>query len=197
MTHRKGHAVAVPDDPAYLSLVADLLDHPVVQQMAQYPQHGTTNCLEHCIHVSYLSYLFCRKHRLNARAAARAGLLHDLFLYDWHTYRPQRGELLHGFEHPKKALANAQRYFVLCDVERDCILRHMFPLTLTPPKYREGLVLMWMDKYCSLAETLRRSVLDRYPCQERRLERRLVWTQAALSQAGPETHTILLECDWK
>ena len=172
-------ALSVPDDPAYLCLVEDLLDHPAVREMARYPQHGSTSCLEHCVHVSYLSYLFCAKHGLNTRAAARAGLLHDLFLYDWHTYRPGKGERLHGFEHPRKALENAQRYFSLCPVERDCILRHMFPLTLTPPKYREGYVLMWMDKYCSLMETLRRPVLARYARQERRLERGMALAEAA------------------
>ena len=46
MTHRKGHAVAVPDDPAYLSLVADLLDHPVVQQMAL---HGADLCCQSAV----------------------------------------------------------------------------------------------------------------------------------------------------
>ena len=172
-------ALSVPDDPAYLCLVEDLLDHPAVREMARYPQHGSTSCLEHCVHVSYLSYLFCAKHGLNTRAAARAGLLHDLFLYDWHTYRPGKGERLHGFEHPRKALENAQRYFSLCPVERDCILRHMFPLTLTPPKYREGYVLMWIDKYCSLMETFRRPVMARYALQERRLERGM-----ALAEAG-------------
>ena len=172
-------ALSVPDDPAYLCLVEDLLDHPAVREMARYPQHGSTSCLEHCVHVSYLSYLFCAKHGLNTRAAARAGLLHDLFLYYWHTYRPGKGERPHGFEHPRKALENAQRYFSLCPVERDCILRHMFPLTLTPPKYREGYVLMWIDKYCSLMETFRRPVMARYALQERRLERRFTLAEAA------------------
>ncbi len=171
--------LAVPDDSEYLCLVADLLDHPAVREMARYPQHGTTTCLEHCISVSYLSYLFCTKHGLNARCAARAGLLHDLFLYDWHTYRPRKGERLHGFEHPRKALANAEQYFSLCPVERDCILRHMFPLTLTPPRYKEGFVLMWMDKYCSLMETFRRPVMARYALQERRLERHFALAEAA------------------
>lgn len=181
MTHlKKGKVdtVAVPNDPEYLALVEDLLSHPKVQEMSLYPQHGVTNCLEHCVHVSYLSYLFCTKHGLNARSAARAGLLHDLFLYDWHTYRPQKGERLHGFEHPRKALEQAAQYFSLCPVERDCILRHMFPLTLTPPKYKEGFVLMWMDKYCSLMETLRRPVMARYARQERRLERGMALAEA-------------------
>lgn len=96
-----GH-VAVPKDEEYLALVRDILENEQVRSMDGYFQHGHTTCLRHSIHVSYLSYLFCKKHGLDARAAARGGLLHDLFLYDWHFYRRRKGERLHGFEHPKK-----------------------------------------------------------------------------------------------
>ena len=90
--------VSVPHDPEYLALVADILEHPDVLSMEQYTQHGETTCLRHSLNVSYLSYLYCRDHGLDVRAVARGGLLHDLFLYDWHLYRRQPGERLHGFE---------------------------------------------------------------------------------------------------
>ena len=185
------NAIWVPDDPGYLCLVSDILSHPKFKEMEQYIQHGTTTCLEHCVNVSYLSYLFCKKHGLNARCAARGGLLHDLFLYDWHFYRPRKGERLHGFQHPLKALENAEKAFTLCDMERDIILRHMFPLTLTPPKYRESFVIVWFDKYCSLMETFRRPVMDLYERQERRLKRRMDLVDAAQQPlVEPETHSV-------
>ena len=31
-------ALSVPDDPTYLCLVEDLLDHPAVREMARYPR---------------------------------------------------------------------------------------------------------------------------------------------------------------
>ena len=74
--------VAVPQDEEYLALVRDILENEQVRSMDGYFQHGRTTCLRHSINVSYLSYLFCKKHGLDARAAARGGLLHDLFLYD-------------------------------------------------------------------------------------------------------------------
>lgn len=184
-------AIAVPDDPAYLALVEDILSNPTVAQMQQYIQHGTTSCMEHCVNVSYLSYLFCRKHGLNARCAARGGLLHDLFLYDWHLYRRRRGERMHGFQHPLKALENAERTFSLCDMERNIILRHMFPLTVTPPKYREAYVVVWFDKYCSLMETLRRPVMELYERQERRLKSGLDLADAVRQPLrNPRKHSI-------
>ena len=87
-------------------------------------------------------------------------MLHDLFLYDWHCYRRQKGERLHGFEHPRKALANAEKFFALTPMECDIILRHMWPLTLTPPSTRESYVVVMFDKYVSLLETLHCSVLQ-------------------------------------
>ena len=182
-------SIDVPDDPTYLALVQDILEHPTVAKMQAYIQHGTTTCMEHCVNVSYLSFLFCQKHGLNARCVARAGLLHDLFLYDWHFYRRQKGERLHGFQHPLKALENAERAFSLCDMERNIILRHMWPLTLTPPKYREAFVVVWFDKYCSLMETFRLPVMTLYARQERRLETGLLLADSAQASLVPREHT--------
>lgn len=152
--------IAVPDDREYLLLVQDILENPTVGLMKNYMQHGDTTCLAHCVNVSYLSYLYCRRHGLNARSAARAGLLHDLFLYDWHLRPRQKGERLHGFEHPRKALANAEAAFTLSEMEKNIILRHMFPLTVTPPRYAEAYVVVCYDKYCSLKETFRQPVME-------------------------------------
>jgi uncharacterized protein len=153
------HHVEVPADPAYLALVEDILANAEVRSMDKYIQHGTTSCLQHSVLVSYLSYRYCRKKGWDARAAARGGLLHDLFLYDWHHRKRQPGELLHGFEHPRKALANARRLFALTPKEEEIILRHMWPLTLVAPRCKEAFVVVMYDKYCSLKETFRRPII--------------------------------------
>ena len=97
-------SITVPRDPEYLALVQDILEHPLVRSMEAYTQHGETSCLRHSINVSYLSYLYCRDHGWQARAAARAGLLHDLFLYDWHFHAKETGNYFHGLTHPRRAL---------------------------------------------------------------------------------------------
>lgn len=149
----------LPPDSGYRNAVADLWASGPVRSMDGYPQHGETSCLLHCVRVSYLSYCRCLQRGLDARAAARAGLLHDLFLYDWHTYRRPRGVLLpHGFTHPRTALENARRFFVLTEIEEDCILRHMWPLTPVPPLTAEGMVVTGVDKWVSLLETFHRPV---------------------------------------
>ena len=66
-------SITVPRDPEYLALVQDILEHPLVRSMEAYTQHGETSCLRHSINVSYLSYLYCRDHGWQARAAGSAG----------------------------------------------------------------------------------------------------------------------------
>lgn len=139
----------------YHYLVADLLESKTVLQMRDYVHHGDTTCFQHCLNVSYYNYKVCRFFSLNERAGARAGLLHDLFLYDWHTYRRSKGERLHGFTHAKTALKNVRENFYVSDLESDMIEKHMFPLNITAlPKYRETLVIVLVDKYCGLLETV-------------------------------------------
>ncbi|GAF39678.1 HD family hydrolase [Agrilactobacillus composti DSM 18527 = JCM 14202] len=71
------------NDSEYVALVSDLLQRDEVLKLAEFTQHYYSNRLEHSIHVSYRSYLLGKKLNLNTRALARAGLLHDLFYYDW------------------------------------------------------------------------------------------------------------------
>lgn len=49
---------------------------------------------------------------------------------------------------------NAMQEFELSEVEKDIIRKHMFPLTLIPPRYRETWIVCLVDKICSVKETL-------------------------------------------
>lgn len=142
-----------PDTSAeteYLDCINDLISHQTVRSMKNYIQHSGIDCLDHSLYVSYSSYLICRKLGFDYRSAARGGLLHDFFLYDWHTAKPYRG--LHGFVHPRIALRNANENFHLNERERDMISRHMWPLTIIPPKYKETYIVVAADKYCAFME---------------------------------------------
>ncbi|SHJ67926.1 uncharacterized protein SAMN02745227_00428 [Anaerobranca californiensis DSM 14826] len=136
----------------YQECISDLIDHEMVKSMVNFIQHGDTNCLEHSLEVSYISFLVCKKLGFDSRAAARGGLLHDFFLYDWHKEKPYNG--LHGFVHPNIALDNANKYFKLNDKEKDIIKKHMWPLTIKLPKYKETFVVVFVDKYCAVLESV-------------------------------------------
>ena len=44
------------------------------------------------------------------------------------------------------------KHFELNEVEKDIIVKHMWPLTFIPPKYQESFVVTFADKYVSSKE---------------------------------------------
>lgn len=118
-------------------------------------QHGHTSVFMHSVAVAYYSYRLAKALRLSfhEKELIRGALLHDYFLYDWHI--SDSAHKLHGFRHPATALKNAEQDFNLKPLERDIIRKHMFPLTLHLPKYRESILVCLIDKGCSLYETLK------------------------------------------
>lgn len=119
--------------------------------MKQYRQHHNVSCFDHCLYVSYNTYLICKKHNLDYISAARAGLLHDLFLYDWRK-RENGRKGLHAFTHPKEALKQSMSITKLNLKEQDIIKNHMWPVTPKFPKYKETYIITLVDKYFAVAE---------------------------------------------
>lgn len=132
--------------------IRDLLDNEVVCQMKNFKHHYSTTCYQHCVNVSYYNYLICRKLGLDAKKAARAGILHDLYLYDWRDTPRKKGEMPHGMRHPGIALENAKNNFTISKREEDMIVKHMWPLTLKLPRYAESYVIVVTDKYAAALE---------------------------------------------
>lgn len=132
-------------DGEYVALVSDLLEQPAVQKLANYTQHHHSNRLQHSIAVSYDSYRLAKRLNLDYQATARAGLLHDLFYYDWRTTKFDLGT--HAFIHPRVALRNAEKITSLSNKEKDIILKHMFGATVAVPRYWESLIVSLVDDY--------------------------------------------------
>ena len=141
-------------DAEFYSIIDEFINNETVQKMKNFRQHYDTSTFEHCLNVSYISYKICKKFKLDYESAARAGMLHDLFLYDWRKkYRDTQIEGLHAFAHPKIALKNASSLFDLNDKEKDIIVKHMWPVTLALPKYKESYVITFADKYSAIQES--------------------------------------------
>ncbi len=138
-------------DKEYIEIISELLKQEKVIKMKQFRQHHNTSCFDHCLFVSYNTYLICKKHKLDYISAARAGLLHDLFLYDWRK-RENGREGLHAFTHPKEALKQAMSITKLNSKEQDIIKNHMWPVTPAFPKYKETYIITLVDKYFAVAE---------------------------------------------
>ncbi len=134
----------------FYSIIKDLISNETVQQMKNFRHHYNCNCYDHCIEVAYFSYIICKKFNLDYVSAARAGILHDLFLYDW-RHSSKNLNRPHAFIHPKIALYNAQKLFMLNSKEQDIILKHMWPVTFFHfPKYKESFIITITDKISAI-----------------------------------------------
>ena len=137
----------------FKSIINDIIQNNTVMQMKNFRQHYDTSCYDHCFEVAWYNYKICKKLNLDYVSATRAGMIHDLFLYDWRKPQPGR-KRLHAFHHPRIAMENSLKIFDLNNKEKDIILKHMWPLTIVPPKYLESYIITLTDKYCTLKETL-------------------------------------------
>ncbi len=134
----------------YYAYVSDIIMTQELQELKNYTHHVCTTRFQHSVNVSYYNYKVCRFFGWNEKAAARAGLLHDLYFYSTDN-KPSKKHLKN---HPLTALHNASEYFSLSPMEQDIISKHMFPITKELPKYKETYVIVFVDKYCALAEHL-------------------------------------------
>lgn len=121
------------------------------KEMDNVIQHGETTVLEHSVNVAYLSLkiAFNLKLSVDYNSIIKGALLHDYFLYN-RKDKTHKG--IHGFTHPKTALKNAKNDFSLNKIEENIIIRHMFPLTIIPPKYIESLIVCLADTLSATVE---------------------------------------------
>lgn len=141
----------------YLDCIKDLIDIEDVQGLKEFSQHLKTSRFQHSLNVSYYSFLLARRFHLDAYSIARAGLLHDLYFYDWREKETRPMEGRHCSIHPQIALDNAKKACSINPVMEDCIVHHMWPMTIHCPKTKEGWVVQAVDKYCAVSEMLLQS----------------------------------------
>lgn len=143
----------ISNNKEYYSFVYDLINNEKVQMLAQFRHHIGTTRLQHSLNVSYYNYKLCKMLRLDFKSAARAGLLHDFFLYD--RKKHIKTERSHSAEHAKIALENASDMFKLNEREADMIINHMWPMTHKLPQYGETFAITLVDKFCAVAEVVK------------------------------------------
>ncbi len=135
---------------AFLDCVGEILQEPQVQKLAEFHQHtAATTRYDHCVFVAYLSFLMCRRFGWDYEAAARGGMLHDLYHECWPG--SENGALSRWRTHPAAALENA-RMFDLSLREEDIIIKHMWPVTLALPRYKESYIVSLADKIAAVME---------------------------------------------
>ena len=133
----------------YKNTMSDLLANDKLRLLNNIKQHNKCTRLKHSIDVSYYSFYIAKLLKCDYISAAKAGLLHDLHFHEKANFKDNVKTLR---QHPKEALKNAMEICDLNDMERDIIKRHMWLITLKPPKYKEGYIVTFVDKYCAAKE---------------------------------------------
>ena len=154
----------------WFNVVKDILKNDEFQKRKLFFHHKKMTVWEHSILVSFKSFCMAKKVNADQRICAIAGLLHDFYPWTW-IYNPDLEELdngiyldylktkkkffkKHGFTHAKAASLNYVKYFPELENIKvtNSIERHMFPLNIIPPKYKEGVIITAVDKINSISE---------------------------------------------
>lgn len=145
----------------FLEIVKDILALKEFQDTKLIKHHGN-GVYEHSVKTSHMAYKIAKMINANYVCAARAGMLHDFFYYDWRSEEAKEKRKnykgidkiikMHGFIHPYEAYENASKYFVITKKEHDAIVKHMFPLVPILPRYVESWIVSISDKIIAAQE---------------------------------------------
>lgn len=145
----------------YIEIVKDILNLKEFQETKNIKHHGN-GVYEHSVRTSHMSYKIAKMINVDYVCAARAGMLHDFFYYDWRSEEAKEKRKsykgidrlikMHGFIHPFEAYENASKYFSITQREKDAIIKHMFPLVPILPMYIESWIVSISDKIIATQE---------------------------------------------
>ncbi len=139
-------------DKKFTEICKPLIEHKEFKKMKDIKHHNES-VFEHVIDVAYQSYKIALKFDLDIKSTVRGALLHDFYLYKFNKRMRIRlllDSFLHAFNHPKIALENSKKHFLLNEKESNIILSHMFPIRI--PRYREAWIVTFVDKFLAVYE---------------------------------------------
>ncbi len=133
----------------FMELAKDILNNAMFRELATCEHHVDISRQQHCINVAYIAFAAAKRLGLDSRSVLRAGLMHDLFFYN---YKESGLGLKHSYVHPVQALKNASELGELNEKEREIIKYHMWPVCNGSPRHLETYLISLVDKYCATME---------------------------------------------
>ena len=145
-------------EPVYAQvrqLGGDILRSERFRLAAGIPHHGRVSVARHSLHVAQRSLEISRwlnRHRqiVQPEDAVRAALLHDIGMTE-----PQVSgspSWRKAYTHPRQGSRIAGSEFGANEIQRNAVLRHMWPICGIPPRHLAGWVVLAADKLCTLQE---------------------------------------------
>ncbi len=131
----------------FYSIIDKIVCLDEYQKLKNIAHHGLTR-YDHCVRVAYGAYRVSKALKLDYVKVTEAAMLHDFFIDEV----KDMGGFKRLQQHPSYALENAKKYFSLTPMQEDVILTHMFPVTITPPKYIESWIVDIIDDVVAIYE---------------------------------------------
>lgn len=132
-------------------IVKDILENDSFQALDQELHHGISRYM-HSVRVAKMTYQVAKKLNWDYEKVTRAALLHDFF---FNSQMEECNAAQAWYRHPEIALSNSLKYFELDEVQKNTVVSHMFPSCKVMPKYKEGWLLTFVDKWIAFYEMYR------------------------------------------
>ena len=142
-------------DSEFIKIINPIVTTEEYKKRKEMMHHENQTVYDHSLKVAYKAYKIAKIFNLNTTNCVIAALLHDFYKKSWISDTTKKKFFQkHGFTHAKEALENSKKYYknYLNEKIENAILRHMFPLNIIPPKYKEGWVITLSDKIVSITE---------------------------------------------
>lgn len=127
-------------------LISEMLENDHYMALKEFSHHDEEDIVSYNIQVARMSYRIAKLTGADVVSTTRGAMLHDFFHYDWKEYKQGVFDFRHTRNHPIISYENAKEHFGVNVIEADIILKHMFPLTIAPPKYVESYIVTLSDK---------------------------------------------------
>lgn len=137
------------NDIDFMSIAKNILSNKEFKKMKKIIHHGTTR-YDHSLKVAYLSYKLSKIVGGDTKSIIEAGILHDFFLDKYNKNIIDETKMF--LKHPSIAKQNAINCFGINEKEGNIIEAHMFPLSITIPKYKEAWIVSIADKVVTIKE---------------------------------------------
>lgn len=144
------------NDNDFINIIEPILKNKFFIDTQNTIHHGLKK-LDHSLKVAYYSYNIAKRFNMEFISVARAGVLHDFYMSDSNGKSLSKEAIILTHNHHITALNNSLKYFNLNDMEKDIIVKHMFPVVLTFPKYKESYLVAIVDKVIGTFEFLQKA----------------------------------------
>ena len=134
-------------EPEFNKITEKILNNRKFKKMKNVPHHYATTRYAHNVEVAYKTFKIAKRLNLNYVDMTKAALMHDFYFDEDFSSRRKC-----FFNHAKISLKNANKITKLNEIQENIIMSHMFPIGGKRPRYKESIIVDFVDDIVSIKE---------------------------------------------